>query len=263
MDMLLENKHAVIYGAGGAIGGAVARTFAREGARVFLAGRTLAPIEALAQEITQAGGMAQAAQVDALDEAAVERHLSEVVSATGRIDISFNAISIDYIQGAPLTELSVEEFTLPIAEAMKTQFLTTRAAARQMRKQGAGVILALTATPARLAAAGSGNFGVACAAIEGLCRQLAADHGPSGVRVVCLRSAGSPDGAVVGEVFRQLAEQEGITQEAFEARIAEKTLLKRLPKLHEVANVAAMMASDRASAITGTVANVTCGEIAD
>jgi NAD(P)-dependent dehydrogenase (short-subunit alcohol dehydrogenase family) len=263
MAMLLENKHAVIYGAGGAIGAAVARTFAREGARVFLVGRTLAPLEALTQEITQAGDVAEAALVDALDEESVERHLSEVVRSAGRVDISFNAISISYIQGDPLTELSVEQFTRPIADAMKTQFLTTRAAARQMRRQGAGVILALTASPARLAVANSGNFGVACAAIEGLCRQLAADHGPSGVRVVCLRSAGSPDGAVVSEVMRQLAEQEGITREAFEARIAERTLLKRMPRLAEVANVAALMASDRAGAITGMVANVTCGEIVD
>ena len=261
--MLLENKNAVIYGAAGAIGAAVAHTFAREGARVFLVGRTLAPLEALAREITQAGGIAEAALVDALDEEAVERHLSAVVRSTGRIDISFNAIAISYIQGGPLTELSVEQFTQPIADAMKTQFLTTRAAARQMRSQGAGVILALTATPGHLAVANSGNFGVACAAIEGLCRQLAADHGPSGVRVVCLRSAGSPDGAVVDRVMRELAAEEGITREAFEARIAERTLLKRMPRLAEVANVAALLASDRAGAITGMVANVTCGEIVD
>ena len=261
--MLLQNKNAVIYGAGGAIGVAVAHTFAREGARVFLAGRTLAPLEALAQEIRQTGGMAEAALVDALDEESVERHFSELVRSNGRIDISFNAISIPYQQGDPINEMSVDDFTAPITQAMRTQFLTTRAAARQMRSQGAGVILALTATPAHLAVPNSGNFGVACAAIEGLCRQLAADHGPSGVRVICMRSGGSPDGAVVSEVMRQLAEQEGITREAFEARIAERTMLKRMPRLAEVANAAALLASDRASAMTGMVANVTCGEIAD
>jgi NAD(P)-dependent dehydrogenase (short-subunit alcohol dehydrogenase family) len=213
--------------------------------------------------LTEAGGRAEAAAVDALDEEAVERHLSAVVHSTGRIDISFNAIAIGYLQGAPLTDLSVEEFTGPIADALKTQFLTTRAAARQMRRQGGGVLLALTASPGRLAVANSGDFGVACAAIEGLCRQLAADHGPSGVRVICLRSAGSPDGAVVDRVMRELAEQEGISREAFEARIAERTLLKRMPRLAEVANVAALLASDRAGAITGMIANVTCGEIVD
>jgi len=66
--MLLENKNAVIYGGGGSIGGAVARAFAREGAKVFLAGRTLATIDAVAEEISASGGVAETAQVDALDE---------------------------------------------------------------------------------------------------------------------------------------------------------------------------------------------------
>ncbi len=261
--MLLQNKNAVIYGASGEIGSAVARAFAQAGARVFLASRTQATIEALAQEITQAGGVAEAAQVDALDEAAVEQHFNAVVISAGHVDISFNAISIGYLQGDPLTELSVEQFTHPIADVMKTQFLTTRAAARQMSKQGAGVILAITATPARLALANSGNFGVACAAIEGLCRQLAVDFGSAGVRVVCLRSAGSPDGPKLDRFMGELAKLQGITREEFEARLAEQTLLKRLPKLREVANAAVLMASDSASAFTGTVANVTCGQIVD
>ncbi len=263
MELLLQNKNAVIYGASGEIGSAVARAFAQAGARVFLASRTQATIEALAQEITQAGGVAEAAQVDALDEAAVEQHFNAVVISAGHVDISFNAISIGYLQGDPLTELSVEQFTHPIADVMKTQFLTTRAAARQMSKQGAGVILAITATPARLALANSGNFGVACAAIEGLCRQLAVDFGSAGVRVVCLRSAGSPDGPKLDRFMGELAKLQGITREEFEARLAEQTLLKRLPKLREVANAAVLMASDSASAFTGTVANVTCGQIVD
>lgn len=261
--MLLEKKNAVIYGAGGAIGGAVARAFAREGARIFLAGHTIAPIEAVAEEITRTGGVAEVAQVDALDEQAVEKHLGEVVKKTGGIDISFNAIGIGYIQGAPLVEMALEEFTQPIAAAMKTQFLTTTAAARHMNRKGSGVILAITATPARMFIPSVGNFGVACAAIEGLCRQLAGELGPQGIRVICLRSAGSPDAPRLDEVFRQHAELVGISREAFEAGIAERTLLKRLPKLAEVAAVAVLMASDRASAMTGAVANVTCGETVD
>ena len=66
--MLLRNKRAVIYGGGGAIGGAVARAFAREGARVFLAGRTLAKLEHVARDISSAGGKAAIAEVDALDD---------------------------------------------------------------------------------------------------------------------------------------------------------------------------------------------------
>jgi NAD(P)-dependent dehydrogenase (short-subunit alcohol dehydrogenase family) len=263
MDMLLEQKTAVIYGAGGAIGGAVARAFAREGARVFLAGRTRGPLEALAHELAQAGGVAEAAQVDALDALSIERHLRAVVEKTGGIDIAFNAISINYTQGTPLLELSLETFSLGIADAMKTQFLTSTAAARHMQKRGSGVILAITATPARVLLPNQGNFGVACAAIERLCKQLACELGPQGIRVICLRSAGSPDAPGVEWAIRVLAEQAGMSPEAFEASIGERTLLKRMPKLAEVAEMAVLMASDRASAMTGAVANVTCGETVD
>ena len=262
--MLLENKNAVIYGAGGDIGSEVARAFAREGARLFLAGRTLATLSAVAGEITAAGGKAEVAQVDALDEQSVERHLGEVVQKAGGIDISFNAIGIGYVQGAPLVEMTVEEFTQPIADVMRTQFVTTTAAARHMSRKGSGVILAITATPARkFIPTNTGNFGVACAAIENFCRQLAGELGPQGIRVICLRSAGSPDAPKLDRFFRQLAELAGVTREAFEANLAESTLLKRLPRVAEVANVAVLMASDRASAMTGTVANVTCGDTVD
>ena len=191
--MLLEQKTAVIYGAGGAIGSAVARAFAREGARVFLAGRTRPPLDALAREIAQAGGVAQAASVDALDTRAVEEHLNAIVAQTGRIDISFNAIASKADQGDPLVEMSVDAFTLGIIDAMQTQFVTSTAAARHMLTAGSGVILAITATPARMFVPNTGNFGVTGAAIERLCRQMAGELGPRGIRVVCLRSAGSPD----------------------------------------------------------------------
>jgi 3-oxoacyl-[acyl-carrier protein] reductase len=261
--MLLEQKTAVIYGAGGAIGGAVARAFAREGTRLFLAGRTLAPLSAVAHDITQAGGVAEIAQVDALDETSVEQHLSQVIQKMGSIDISFNAIAPSISQGTPLVEMSLERFTIGITETMQTQFLTTTAAARHMITRRSGVILAITATPAKLPNLNSGNFGIEGAAIERLCRQLAAELGPQGIRVICLRSAGSPDAPGVEWAIHRLAEREGVSPEVYEARIAQGTLLKRLPKLAEVAEMAVLMASDRASAMTGAVANVTCGETLD
>jgi len=227
--MLLENKNAVIYGAGGAIGGAVARAFAREGAKVFLVGRTLAPLDAVAHDISSKGGAAETAQVDAFDGEAVDKYLDEIVKNTGHIDISFNVIGLGDAQGAALLEISRESFALPIMNAMATHFVTATAAARHMIKQKSGVILALTAQAARKPYPNVGGFGVAGAAIEGLCRQLACELGPMGIRVVCLRSAGSPDTPGVDEVFRLHAENAGISREAFEANIAEKTLLKRLP----------------------------------
>jgi 3-oxoacyl-[acyl-carrier protein] reductase len=91
--VLLENRNAVIYGAGGSIGGAVARAFAREGAQVFLAGRTEATLEAVADDIRAAGRQAETAVVDALEEEAVDRHADAVVAAAGSLDISFNLIA--------------------------------------------------------------------------------------------------------------------------------------------------------------------------
>lgn len=261
--MLLEKKNAVIYGAGGAVGGAVARVFAREGARVFLASRSREPIEAVAKEIEEVGGVAEVALVDALDQLSVEQHLSDVVKKAGSIDISFNAIGIAHEQGEPLVEMALEEFTRPIIGYMQTEFLTSTAAAKHMIRQGSGVILAITAIPARMAIPNSGGFGVAGAAIEGLWRQLAGELGPHGVRVICLRSAGSPDAPGVGEAIRVHAEQRGISPEAFEASLAEITLLKRMPRLAEVAGAAVLMASDYASSMTGAVANVTCGATLD
>jgi 3-oxoacyl-[acyl-carrier protein] reductase len=263
MKMLLEGKNAVIYGGGGAIGGAVAKAFAREGAKVFLAGRTPDKLNAVVTEITAFGGAAEAATVDALDKVSIESHLGELVRKAGSIDISFNAIDLGDAQGAPLVEMTHEHFMLPIGNAMKTQFLTITAAARNMAEKRSGVILAITAQAGRKPYPNTGGFGVACAAIEGLCRQLAAELGPLGIRVICLRSSGSPDAPGVAAAMRLHAENAGISVEAMEERIAANTLLKRMPRLADVANAAVLMASNHANAITGAVANVTCGEIVD
>lgn len=261
--MQLKNKNAVIYGAGGAIGGAVARAFAREGAKVFLAGRTMTSLESVAKTIRNAGGLAETAVVDALDEKAVNNNIDTIINKAGSIDISFNAIGLQDVQGTPLTGMKYDSFALPVVNAIKTHFITATAAARYMAKKGSGIILAITANAARKPYPNVGGFGVACAAIEAFCRQFALEAGKDGIRVICLRSAGSPDAPGVDEVFRHHAKNAGITREAFEADLAERTMLKRLPKLDEVANAAVLMASDKASAITAAVINITCGELAD
>src|SRR6478735_8350317 len=132
--MILQNKVAVIYGAGGAIGGAVARAFAQEGAKLFLSGRKLAAVEGVARDVVASGGSAEAAEVDALDERAVEHHLESVIAKTGRVDISFNAVGIPdaNVVGVPLLELDTERFSLPIAAYTKSYFVTAKAAARRM-----------------------------------------------------------------------------------------------------------------------------------
>jgi 3-oxoacyl-[acyl-carrier protein] reductase len=257
--MLLKDKNAIIFGAAGAIGSEVARAFAREGANLYLAARDLKPVVALAKEISAAGTLAEPAQVDALDAKVVEKYTSAVAKKAGGIDISFNLISIPHVQGRALVDLSAEEFAQPIQAFALTHFLTATAAARHMIQSKSGVILTLTAPPGHVASTNSGAFGPTCALIESLSRSLAAELGPHGVRVVCLRSSGSPEAPGVRNATAAHAKAEGQTLKQFQANWAKSALLGRLTTLTEVANVAVFMASDRASAITGTAANISCG----
>ena len=197
--MLLESKNAIVYGGGGNVGGAVARAFAREGAKVFLTGRRRAPLEAVASQIAADGGQAEIAQVDALSREEVEAHAATVAAARG-IDVSFNAIWIrGDLQGTPLLEMSVDDFKTPIDVAATTHFVTATAVARHMVVgRGSGVILTLSTSAARLPGRDerfhtTGGFGVACGAVETFTRVLAGDVGPRGVRVVCIRPDALPE----------------------------------------------------------------------
>ena len=259
--MLLEDKNAVIYGGAGPVGGAVARAFAREGASVFLAGRTRAALDEVAEEISSSGGTVETAQVDALDERAVDEHADAVAGKAGGIHVSFNAISHDDVHGAPLLEMAVEDFTRPITIAMRSQFLTTRAAARHMTRQGSGVIMAIIATTGRLAIPEVGGTGVTFDAIESQCRQWACELGRHGVRVLWLQTTGLPE-ALTDEVQPGYGAGSGdaMTQAELTAWMRRSTMLDRLTTLAEVGTMAAFMASDHAGAVTGVGANLTCGQ---
>ena len=257
--MLLENKNAVIYGGGGAIGG-VARTFAGEGAKVFLAGRTRGPLEAVAAELEAAGGSAEVAELDALDEQAVDEHASTVSSLAGSIDVSFNLISRGDVQGIPLVDMKAEDFTLPITTGITSNFITARAAARRMIEQGSGVILALDSGSAN----GSpmmGGTGPADAATDTFIRNLASEVWPHGVRVLGIWTAGVPE-TLSPEKLASVDSNLVMDEAAFQGlldRLDEMRMLRRSPRLAQVAAVAAFLASDNAAAITGTFINVTSG----
>lgn len=257
--MLLENKNAIIFGAGGSLGGAVAQAFAAAGARVLLAGIHLETVEKTSAKIRAAGGMAETRQVDALNKTEVDAFVSWVARQYGSIDISFNAIGLEDVQDIPLTEMSVEDFTRPISRAMQSQFLTATAAGRVMSRQGKGVILSLTATPGGIGYPGTGGFGVACCAIESFSRNLASELGRSGVRVVNIRSGGSPDSQVFVDALS------GIGTELAAQIIGSMegdTMLKKLPRMLDIANVAVFAASDLAALVTGTTIDVTGGTTA-
>jgi NAD(P)-dependent dehydrogenase (short-subunit alcohol dehydrogenase family) len=259
--MLLENKNAVIYGAAGGIGRGVAQTFAREGARVFLAGRTLEKLESLAEEISKAGGTAQAAVVDALDESAVNEHLRAVVSQAGSLDISFNLITRGDVQGIPLIDLKAADLTQAVMTGLTAQFHTARAAARRMVEQGSGVILMLTSGSSQGAVPMMGSTPAADAAMEAFMRCLAAELGPHGIRVLGMWTAGVAETLTpekIASVNSNMQLDAAGVQRIIDG-IGQMTMLRRAPRLAQVAEVAAFLASDRAGAMTGAITNVTCG----
>jgi 3-oxoacyl-[acyl-carrier protein] reductase len=251
--MLLTGKTAIVYGGAGAIGSAVARSFAAEGAVVHLAGRTPETLERVASDIRAAGGHAETAQVDALDETAVDQHADAVAASAGSIDISFNLISHRQTFGKPLVEMELADFELPVATAVRTFYLTSRAAARHMIKQGSGVILTFGGygDPAP----NLGGFQTAFGAVEALRRNLAGELGPHGIRVLTLQTGGIPE-SLPGD-FDEKA------RAALAKELASRTMLNRAATLADVGALAAFAASDRARALTGTALNLTAGAVVD
>jgi NAD(P)-dependent dehydrogenase (short-subunit alcohol dehydrogenase family) len=253
--MLLDGKNAIIYGGGGAIGGAMARAFAREGGHVFLAGRTPATLDAVAAEIRENGGRADTAVVDALDESQVDAHADAVAEAAGSLDISVNVIADSDVQGTALADMSVADYLSPVDTSVRARFLTSRAAARHMRGQRSGVILFFggQGDPTAHRRYRMGGLLTGFAAVEALRRQLAAELGEYGIRVVTLRTGGVPEVIAAGSEFRR----------RIEAEMTEQSLLGRVATLEDVGNVATFAVSDLGRTLTGTAINMSCGAILD
>lgn len=250
--MLLEGKNAVVYGAG-TISGAVAEGFAREGARVFVASRGAERLAALAERIRAAGGQVETAQLDALDERAVDEHVEQVVREAGSLDISFNAINHNDVQGKPLWEMSLADFEAPVVTGLRTCFITWRAATRQMIRQGGGVIINFGGEGPPMRDWYLGGLQAGLDVLETMRRQLATEAGRHGVRVVTMRTGGIPEG--IPDDF------EG--KPAIEESIVNATLLGRAATRKDVGDVAAFIASDKASTMTAATVNVSCGSLID
>jgi 3-oxoacyl-[acyl-carrier protein] reductase len=253
--MILTGKNAVLYGVGESLGGAVAGSLARAGARVFLTARRLENARKVADRIRAAGGQAEAAEVDALNQQAVNEHADRIVRDAGTLDVSFNLINLGDTQNTPLVEMAAEDFVRPVRTAALTHFLTATAAGRIMSRQRSGVVLSLTATPGGIGYPLVGGFGPACCMIESFSRDLAAELGPHGVRVVNIRSAGSPD----SRPFREASAQGGPEVAEFISRLQNDTMLKALPLMEDIANAAVFLASDLAGKITGVTLDITAG----
>jgi len=256
--MLLKNKNAVVYGAGGSLGGAVSKALAAAGARVFLTGRAFESIDRVKAEILATGGQAETAIVDGFDGEGIAKQLDTVVQTAGTVDISFNAVDVAVVQNIPLIDIGVEDIVGPVAKTMQTRTLTALAAARVMMRQRSGVILSLTATPGGIGYPLTGGFAPACAAVECFSRNLAAELGIYGIRVVNIRSGGSPDSRVFQHAIDHFPDvMKGVLRE-----MKADTMLKRLPLMADIANTAVFLASDLAGMITGVTVDVTGGTTA-
>lgn len=247
--MLLEGRNAVIYGGGGSIGGAVARAFAREGARVFLAGRTQETLDAVAEDI---GDAARTAVVDALDARAVDEHAEAVANEAGGIDVSMNVIGHPYTHGVPFHEMEADDFMAPVEVAARTTFLTARAAARHMIPRRSGVIIAFGGPGDRSGPQRDyylGGTQVAFDAIETMRRQFAAELGRHGIRFVTIASGGIPESIPGADSIAEM--------------IAEQTLLGRAATLEDAGNAAVFAASDWGRMLTASIVNISGGALID
>jgi 3-oxoacyl-[acyl-carrier protein] reductase len=258
---MLENKTAVIYGAGGAIGGAVARGFADAGAHVYLAGRSKDRLEKVASDIGDAAGVAE---VDALDEQAVATHADAVAADAGGIDIALNAVAFPFVHGVPFVEVAVDDVMYPIDAFLRTNLITAQAVARHMTSRGSGTILTLSTAASRVVLPGTLGYGTTGTVVEVVSERLAVELGPSGVRVVCLRphaiADGPSRGSFAGGVFESRAAAAGVGVEQWLEQFAlDTTVLGQFPTVADVAGAAVFLASDHASAITGTVVDLTFG----
>jgi 7-alpha-hydroxysteroid dehydrogenase len=261
--MLLKDRTAIVYGGSGAVGGAVAKAFAREGARVFLAARRVELLEAVAKDIRDAGGKAEVAPVDTSDKGAVEAHLSAIVGEAGPIKVMFNGVEWGDTQGQHVVDMDLERFVRPVRQGLTNWFHTGTIVARHMGENGGGSIVGITANAGRQAFPYTGGFGVACAAVEHFLRMLAVENGPKGVRVNWVRSPGSPDAPGVREAWKLRADEWGMTFDEVHAHFAKDTPLRYMTPLAQIANAAVMLASDYTAGMTATMANATGGAQVD
>jgi 3-oxoacyl-[acyl-carrier protein] reductase len=261
----LQGKIAAIFGAGGDVGAAVAKEFAGQGAHLFLSGRTKPRVQKVVEAIPRNGGTAAVAELNALDEDAVNSYLDQVVAETGRLDIVFNAVGpqpSEYDNATSTMDLPVDKFMLPISTIVASQFITARSAARHMLREGSGVLIFLSATVSK----GSSNtsaIGAACGALESLTRSLAVDLGPRGVRAVCVRSMGMAETRTMQQTFEIGGRAMGVPKEKLEEIVTSRALLGRSPSVADTARLVSFLASDEAHSITGAIINSSCGQVLD
>jgi len=260
----LKNKVAVVFAASGEIAGAVARSFAQHGAKVYVTGRNLTAVKALANEIKAGGGQAEAGKVDALNETEIETYLEKVVADNGKLDVVFNGIGSYYRDagsGTPSTVATFEQFLNPLQRICGSQFLTSRVAAKYMIQSGSeGTILLFNASMAKTKTPNMAGFASACAAIEGLTRVMAAEFGKHGIKAICICSGAIYESHKISEMISDFSQHVGISREEMAAQYRRNDILKSELTLKHVAETAAFLASENGVVFNSHIVDVDCGK---
>ena len=260
----LKNKVAVVFAASGEIAGEIARSFAQHGAKVYVTGRNLTAVKALAEEIKAGGGRAEAGKVDALNETEIDTYLQKVVADNGKLDLVFNGIGSYYRDagsGMPSTTVTFEQFLHPLQRICGSQFLTSRVAARHMIQSGSqGTILLFNASMAKTKTPNMAGFASACAAIEGLTRVMAAEFGKHGIRVTCICSSAIYESHKILEMISDFSQHLGVSTEDMTAQYKKFDILGSGPTLKQVAETAAFLASENGTVFNSHIVDVDCGK---
>jgi NAD(P)-dependent dehydrogenase (short-subunit alcohol dehydrogenase family) len=261
----LKDKVAVVFAASGEIAGAVARAFSQHGAKVYVTARDLNAVTALAREIKANGGNAEAAKVDALNEAEIDGFLKQVVSDNGKLDIVFNGIGISYSEMGgrpPTTVATFEQFMAPMEKICGSQFLTSRVAAKYMLQiQSEGTILLLTAALSRSKLPNLAGITAASAAVEGLTRVMAAEWGGDGIKVICICPGAIMETKRISGWIDASAKQLGIPSEQIVAQYKGFDILKATPTLKQLGETAAFLASEIGVVFNSHVVDADCGKL--
>jgi NAD(P)-dependent dehydrogenase (short-subunit alcohol dehydrogenase family) len=261
----LKDKVAVVFAASGEIAGAVARSFAQHGAKVYVTARNLDAVKALAEEIKANGRRAEAVKVDALNEAEIDNFLKKVVADNGRLDVAFNGIGVGYDEMGgrpPTTVATFEQFMAPMEKICGSQFLTSRVAAKyMMQTQSEGTILLLTAALSRSKLPNLAGITAASAAVEGLTRVMATEWGGDGIKVICICAGALMETKRISGWIDAAAQQYGIPSEQLVAQYKAFDILKASPTLKQISETAAFLASETGGAFNSHIVDVDCGKL--
>lgn len=257
---LLAGKVAVIFGANGNLGKSTVKAYIEQGAKVYASSRNI-------DDLSKINGIEDVRVVDALDEEQIEGYLQGVIEKAGRIDVVMNLSGSDpaeYNHGHPASEVSLEQFMIPLKTGTATQFLTAKAAQKHMATQeSGGVVIFITSTLAKVGSPLCTALTASHAATEGIVRSLANEWGEQGIRVIGVRAEAMPDSPVIDYTFSTMGQNMGGMSKDEMLNFVEqnKIALKRLPLTAEIAGSLVMAASDYAAYMTGTMLNFSGGHI--